>query len=299
VHHTLVKKTIFIMMEEQIINMYLGGKTNKQISEQFSIHRTTVQRILKRNNVLLRKQTETSRQHNIVNFTGKIKTDNDAYILGLIYSDGNLNRNCIEISLNEDDKQLLEDVSQFVYGKIILSYKKERQFKHKNGKIYKQRGQYRFHITSKQVCENLREMGLCENKSLKLKAPKIAKKYLSHFIRGLFDGDGCLFVSSKYKGTNRVTMVFNYQFCEQLKILIESVLDINVRVNYKTPTVGCVSISGNNQIKKIMMWIYNKSKLKLDRKYSKYISAYPVDDAKGNAQALLKIKEQGLKISLV
>lgn len=260
-------------LENDICKDYLNGISNKELSIKYNLHRCSIQRIIKRNAIIIKKQSETSRKRHLVNFNGDIITNNDAYLLGLIYSDGNLYRNCIEISLNEKDKQILEDVSRYVYDTIKLSYRKGKKFI-KNNKEYFSKGQFRFNITSRNVADKLKLIGLCNNKSLKIRLPKIKEEYYSHFIRGIFDGDGCIFISKKYKGTNRVSIVSNPIFCLELKLKIEEFLNINVCINKKTKNVDTLSISGNNQIKEFMDWIYNESDLKLNRKYYKYIIEY-------------------------
>jgi hypothetical protein len=266
-------KRINLELENEICNDYLNGLSNKYLSIKYNLHRCSVQRIIKRNNINIRKQDETSRKRYLVNFDGNIISNNDAYILGLIYSDGNLFRNCIEISLNEKDKQILEDVSIYVYNTIKLSYRKGKKFI-KNNKEYISKGQFRFNITSLNVANKLRIIGLCENKSLKIRLPKIKEEFYSHFIRGIFDGDGCIFISKKYKGTNRVSIVSNPSFCLDLQAKIEEYLNINVCINKKTKNVNILSISGNNQIEEFMDWIYKNSDLKLNRKYFKYKKEY-------------------------
>jgi len=261
-------------IKEKIIKEYNEGKSNKELSIKYNVHRCTIQRILKSKNIKLRTQNHTSRKKNLLNFTNGITNSKDAYILGLIYADGNLFRNAIEISLQKKDKNLLLDISNYVYGKNTLKYKKGRAWIAKNGKKYISKGQWRFTIISKKVSDILRKIGLCENKSLKIRFPKLDKKFISHFIRGYFDGDGCIFISKKYKGTNGVTIVSNYLFCEDLKKQIKNFLDINVSIQNKTKNVGAVSITGNKQIVKFMDWIYKDSDLKMKRKFEKYYDEY-------------------------
>ena len=104
-------------IQEDICRDYLNNMSNKELLYKYNIHRTTVQRILKKNNIELRKQNVTSRKNFTINFKGDILTNNDAYILGLIWSDGNLRKNCIEIVLQKNDENLLKDISQYVYSK--------------------------------------------------------------------------------------------------------------------------------------------------------------------------------------
>jgi hypothetical protein len=260
-------------MENKIINLYKQGVTNKELSILFKVHRSTIQRILVKNKVPLKSLAETARKNEILNFKGDIETNNDAYLLGLIWADGNLSRNNIEISLQESDKQLLTDISNYVYGFEKLNYRSSKTFT-KNGKTYVAKGQYRFLISSKEVCTKLKTIGLFENKSLVCRYPKITSNFDSHFIRGVFDGDGCIFVSEKYKGTNRVSIVSNNNFCQDLKTVIESYLNINVKIYNKTTVVKALTISGNKQIKLFMNWIYNNHDLKLNRKYEKFKKEY-------------------------
>ena len=256
-----------------ICNDYIKGLTNKEISQKYNKHRSVVQSILKRNGIKLKTLSETSRKYTIINFNGEILTNNDAYILGLIYSDGNLNRYCIDICLQEDDKQILDDISDYIYGYNNLSYRNNRKCIF-NDIEYKCKNQVRFQLSSKEVTNKLRLLGLCENKSLKIRIPLLNNELYPHFIRGVFDGDGCIFVSTKYKGTNRVSIVGNPNFCLDLKTKIEEFLDINVCINNKTDNVKNISITGNKQIKVFMDWIYKDSDLKLNRKFEKYNKEY-------------------------
>ena len=114
-------------IEKEVCEKYLKGISNKELSEYFKVHRVTIQSILKRNNVILRKKEETSRKYFLQNFKGEIITNNDAYILGLIWADGNLSRNCIEISLQKDDEQILRDISEYIYNENTLTYREGKK----------------------------------------------------------------------------------------------------------------------------------------------------------------------------
>lgn len=265
-------KKIDLELELEICENYTRGICNKVLCEKYKCHRTTIQRILKRNNVPLRLQEITTRKNDIINFKGSIECSNDAYILGMIYSDGNLTKNNIEITLVNDDVQIIKDISNYVYGYEKISFRSERTFI-KNDKSYVSKDQCRFLISSKNIIQLLKQIGLCENKSLTIKYPNIEKKYDPHFIRGIFDGDGCIFISERYNN-HRITIVSNPDFCDDLKKIIESHLDIRIRIYKKTESVNVLSITGNKQIKKFMNWIYKDSDLKLFRKYNKYFQKF-------------------------
>lgn len=254
--------------EKEICKDYINGLTNKKIAEKYEVHRTTIQRILKRNGVELKSLSETARKYEIINFNNGITNSNDAYILGLIFSDGNLSRNCIEISLHHKDKQILSDISKYVYGTEILGYRKGKKMKG-----YQCAPQYRFRITSKEIVNKLRPIGLKENKSLTLQYPKIQPKFDRDFIRGYFDGDGSISVP-KIKNNSRVNFVGSHDFCELLSNKLKEYLDVNVSLKLKTDNVSSVNIYGRLQVMKFYNWLYQEDELKLNRKYNKFDEIY-------------------------
>lgn len=59
---------------------------------------------------------------------------------------------------------------------------------------------YYFHLHSDKICNDLMEMGLLSDKSLTITFPLIPDKYVRHFIRGCWDGDGSVYLeNTKYK----------------------------------------------------------------------------------------------------
>ena len=254
-------------IQEDICRDYLNNMSNKELLDKYNIHRTTVQRILKKNNIELRKQNVTSRKNFTINFKGDILTNNDAYILGLIWSDGNLSKNCIEIVLQKNDENLLKDISQYVYSKNTLTYREGKNTIF-NGKEYLCKPQVRFRITSKEVANKLRKIGLIENKSLICRLPQIDLKMMPHFIRGLLDGDGCIY--TKNIRSCKVDIISNHIMANEISNIINKTLKIRSKVYLKTENVSTFTISGRLQILKFLEWIYKDADLKLDRKYKKY-----------------------------
>lgn len=52
---------------------------------------------------------------------------------------------------------------------------------------------YRLQIGSKEWFKDLSRLGFTQHKSHSLKFPEVSKAYLGDFIRGYFDGDGCVY----------------------------------------------------------------------------------------------------------
>ena len=116
-----------------------------------------------------------------------------AYVLGFFAADGyiTLNRRganfwCIQIK----DKTLLYQIR-----KVVKSNHKISERVHKVNKHIL----YRLQVGSKEMCDDLRNLGYFENKTKCLVVPHIAEMYFRHFIRGYFDGDGNVWMGYVHK----------------------------------------------------------------------------------------------------
>ncbi len=123
-----------------------------------------------------------------------------AYILGFFAADGSMVKNKRGghfIEFTSTDKDILIKIRNIIKSNLAIgSY----QPKHDN-----QSKRYRIQIGSKKMFGDLLKLGFTQNKSLTLKFPKIPDKYLSHFTRGYFDGDGNV-NATRYFRENRQKM---------------------------------------------------------------------------------------------
>lgn len=138
---------------------------------------------------------------------------NKYYILGLIYTDGNLpSKNKNSFIISNIDLQLLEDVKKEMSftGKIVMEY-------HKKFDKYI----YKLQITSEQIRKDLESFGLTPNKTFTMKFPDVPSEYLRDFIRGLWDGDGSVSTPLSRQKTKKLLIssfvCANYEF---IKILL-------------------------------------------------------------------------------
>jgi len=114
-----------------------------------------------------------------------------AYVLGFFAADGSMlknNRGAHFIEFTITDLIILELIQKVVRSTHKL------QIRDRNSGIWKV--QYRLQIGSKEWFSDLSRLGFTQNKSNTLKFPKIPKKYLGDFIRGYFDGDGCVYFNN-------------------------------------------------------------------------------------------------------
>ena len=276
----LREKETNIDIVNQIINDYKNNLTNKQISEKYNINRGVIQKILKRNNITLKTLTETSRKHKLLNenYFKNIDTNEKAYILGLLYSDGYINKNGFGISLHEKDKEILEKISNIIYGKIVLGYRKERETTYKNGKKYISNPQYRLEIVSNIMKNDLIAHGCIKNKTFEIKLPKLDNINLyKSFIRGYFDGDGCLCIP-KNKNNITFTITSNIYFCEDLKNYINVNFNVNMKSIIRYENIGLIRLTGTKQVVRFMNWLYEDADIFLKRKFDIFNNYLPIKE---------------------
>lgn len=201
------------------------------------------------------------------NYFANIDNQNKAYWLGFLYADGsvmNINHwKIISVRVNINDEE------------IIQKFKKDINSDHKISRACSS-GKYsvgiKFHST--QMFDDLGQYGMIPNKTYIDQEPKnIPEQYLSHFIRGLFDGDGCITCANNCRRTSNICVCGVPKTCEWLKNILHSNLGVGGGV-YKqanTTAVKIYRLSGVNMVHKFAEWIYKDSNnLFLQRKYNKF-----------------------------
>ncbi len=159
-----------------------------------------------------------------------------AYVLGFIFADGAIedvqksSRTCY-ISISSVDISILQQIRQSMDSNHKLYLRKSRLVRHLDGKSYISKDNFIFRIGSKLMYNDLLNLGLTPRKSLSILFPTIPPTYLSHFIRGYFDGDGCIYLlKGKYprivftSGSNR--------FLEGLSTILSALLQIPTKRIY-------------------------------------------------------------------
>ena len=119
-----------------------------------------------------------------------------AYILGFVAADGYVFKNprgSHYLGFSSNDKELLIKIRAVLGSNHKIGIKKRKK-QNLNWKKH-----YVLQIGGKDMVGHLRKFGIVQNKSLVIKFPKIPRKYLGDFVRGYFDGDGCVHFRKHYK----------------------------------------------------------------------------------------------------
>lgn len=255
------------------IKLYKSGKTNLQIAYDLLVSENGFSKVLKKKEIEKRTYSEANRKYKRNSeYFDNINTPNKAYILGLIYADGNNyiwgNKHCLTISLQEDDYNLLEQI------RLELEYEGPLRFDELSKKNPKHKNQYILSITDEHMCNQLKKIGVVERKSLRLTFPTFLRPDLiRHFVRGYFDGDGCVSRIERTRKWHTLT-AGTYEFCSSLSLILNSMF-VNNNVRQPKQSEGkntyIISTSANLSTYKFLSWLYQDCDMKMPRKYNRYL----------------------------
>jgi hypothetical protein len=177
--------------------------------------------------------------------------------------------NALSLNLHQQDEELLH------------KFKNDIQCEHpiKSSKVVYRR----IHIYSKTLIESLLVHGIGERKSLTLQFPKIPDELVNHFIRGYFDGDGCITFYKKlnYAPCPNVTIIGTYNFNEILQTYFYKYADVKITKLVKHPSNNlCYAMwCGAGNAIKIREWLYKDATIWLQRKRDKFYSVIAIRGA--------------------
>lgn len=211
-----------------------------------------------------------------------------AYVLGFIFADGAIedvqksSRTCyISIITSSKDLNILEKI-RTVMNSSHKFYKRQARIQtYADGKQYLSKNCFIFRIGSKLMYNDLLKLGVTPRKSLTILFPNIPLGYQSFFLRGYFDGDGCIhLIKGKYP-----RLIFtsgSFKFLEGIAKILSSKLRIpEKRIYSQIGNSGrsCYRLHYNTQVsRKILEFMYKDLEKApyLERKfviYQKYLQS--------------------------
>lgn len=248
-----------------IRDLYLGGKSSTEIGGIIGIAPSGVLRLLRKQEVKTRTNGETHKKLTVTpDYFENINTSDKAYFLGLLVSDGYACKNSIQINLQEGDKEILETFSKYIgYNGTIAIAEDNRKESYKN--------MARLTIYCQQLTNDLIQYGVTKGKSYNAFYPNIPKEFDSHFIRGVFDGDGWVTFTEK---SRCVGFVGTLSLITSIKnILIEQeITDGKIKTETLDNNITCkFTLSKKDTLLRLREFLYKGcNDLFIDRKFTKF-----------------------------
>lgn len=144
-----------------------------------------------------------------------------AYVLGYFAADGAMVRNrrgAHFIEFTSTDRCLVTGLKMAVGSNHAIS----RRERGRNCKTA-----YRIQIGSRQWFEDLTQLGFSQKKSKTLRLPQIPQECVGDFVRGYFDGDGCVYFKKHWVRTRHEDRwVFTTRFTSGARFFLEELQDL-------------------------------------------------------------------------
>lgn len=131
-----------------------------------------------------------------------------AYVLGFLYADGNIQYSPTirgkYIRVTNTDRDRIEIIKKLMgaeHGITLLAQE-----------LIQQKPRFLLSIGSQKIYDRLTEIGMTPNKSLIMTFPEVPHNCLNAFVRGYFDGDGCVCIEystlEKGRAMKRMRTIF-------------------------------------------------------------------------------------------
>ena len=166
-----------------ILKIKEADLTAPELAKMFGRHRATITKWARMLGVKLPQDKSTKYTHDRKFF--RCWSNDMAYVLGFIAADGCVMTNprggrIIEITLSKKDKKHLCNLRTLMKTNV--------EIKNKDNAV-------RLSICNQHLGNDLISLGIMPRKSTCLKWIDVPDGYVSHFVRGYFDGDGTIFES--------------------------------------------------------------------------------------------------------
>jgi hypothetical protein len=255
----------YLSLEEEIkiVNMRKCGFKTKDIMNLFQIKKHHYYNIISRDGSP--KNIPNKKYNQNDEYFSKIDNSTKAYWLGFIFADEYLREYQLSIGLSSKDRSHLESFRDSIESTSKITDKIIT-------KVYK--GVKKHYETSSldlysiQLYNDLLSYGLHTKKSLTLKPPiNLQDEFISHFIRGYFDGDGCI---SNYKSYKKIKILGTKEFLDWINICFYKNGVSYRRIDKQTNKIFRLQYN-TKDCYKIYDYFYNKSEIHLERKKQKFI----------------------------
>lgn len=246
--------------EKQMVQEYINGASVKNLMAKYGYKtkKSITDKVKKYQSIEAIEIARKNRKDYQIQFDGITNLFN-AYFLGLMLTDGYIqDENKFGIDLTDEDCiAFISKITNKEY-KIYESLEENRK------------ARYRIIFSDKDSLKKLNEYGVIKNKSKTLQGPVLKEEeyqYLPYIIRGIIDGDGCIYKTS-YGAPAMYICSASYNFIIWVKSILENRFYFKELSLVQSET-GLWRIDTANQqnILKLLILIYDKP-YGMNRKYN-------------------------------
>lgn len=193
------------------------------------------------------------------------------YMLGVFLTDGNVHKSLNNCNIYSKDGEWLQSLATTICPTLKITNRKDRNC-------------FYFNVCNQAIVSWLVSQNCVPNKSLTVKMPpNIPKKYISHFLRGVIDGDGYVscYQRKRDKDSNNQRFILDIGITTASKVFADSLLslfcELGVRAKIRSRKKAKAHHNPLYDVRcnasealKLCQIIYRDKNLFLDRKYKAF-----------------------------
>lgn len=245
--------------EKEMVREYINGVPVKTLMTKYGYKtkKSITDKVKKYESIAVIEIARKNRKNYQIEFNGVTNIFN-AYFLGLMLTDGYIqDDNKFGIDLTD------EDCIAFISNVTNKEYKKYERLEENH------KTRYRIIFSDNVSLQKLNKYGVVKNKSKILQGPNLTEeeyKYLPYIIRGIIDGDGCIYKTS-YGAPAMYICSASYEFISWVKTILETRLFFKELSLVQSDTgVWRVDTANQQNILKLLTLVYDKP-YGMNRKY--------------------------------
>lgn len=247
------------------------GELRKDLLNEYGISEREYKKIILKNGGELNKKVNKYSFNE--DYFEKIDTEDKAYFLGFIVADGSVNEVRLNISQKEPD----------------ILYEFEKFIKLKDGvRKHTKRNIHFLNLTSSKLITDLNNLGIYQNKTMIVKYPDIPKELEHHFMRGVFDGDGCISIHKRREDSRDTTDRGQVNICSGSIDFIQKYVErlnemcgiTKNKIRCPKGTYSVIDWGSFSDIEKFYDFFYKDATVYLERKKKTFEFAVSISNSK-------------------
>lgn len=272
----------------RICQEYLKGKSGIKIEKELGLPAGMAYHCLRKGGVKARPYTEMGKLYTAnYDYFETIDTVNKAQVLGFIAADGGLTQDknakhkTLRIVLHGKDTDYLEYIKKEIgYTGPIRRTGKDKPY-------------MGLCIVSSKLFDDLVSHNVTLRKSLTLQPPSgLPESLCAPFIRGYFEGDGCIHLSIKEVTKTQFNIVGTPAVLNWMGEFFAKETNVTYRVRaIKNNRAFVLTVLGNQQIMKVLDLLYRDGGFVMGRKHKKYLFLKSLYDERGKPK-VTKFKDR-------
>lgn len=243
--------------EREVFNERLNGARGKDIIGKWGISTRHIKNIVLKFGGKIREKKKWWNFNE--DYFEKIDTEDKAYFLGFIVADGCVSSKTNNICITQKEIEILYKFRSYINSKANVYTSKVRNISY-------------LHISSSKTKKDLENLGITSKKSRVVKYPKIQENLQNHFMRGVFDGDGCITLRTDNRdGSQRGQFNIcsgSHDFIYEYYDRLVEYCNLSGKNKIRNPigTYYVVDWGGLSDIEKIYDFLYRDATVFLERK---------------------------------